>query len=127
MTGPPAGRGHAFERLISLEPKARLTSGLLWWVPHPFYQSYKYPLWHVARAARGVSKIYRLLLLGNSWADYAEILYALGGPVVTAYAVVTGGVSVHVRTFRDTPTQRFCISETARPIVFKFGMWVGGH
>ena len=32
----PAGRGHAFKRLISLEPKARLTSGLLWWVPHPF-------------------------------------------------------------------------------------------
>ena len=31
--GRPAGRGHAFERLISLEPKARLTSGLLWWVP----------------------------------------------------------------------------------------------
>ena len=30
-TGRPAGRGHAFERLISLEPKARLTSGLLWW------------------------------------------------------------------------------------------------
>ena len=29
----PAGRGHVFERLISLEPKARLTSGLLWWVP----------------------------------------------------------------------------------------------
>ena len=29
----PAGRGHAFERLISLEPKARLTGGLLWWVP----------------------------------------------------------------------------------------------
>ena len=28
-----SGRGHAFERLISLEPKARLTSGLLWWVP----------------------------------------------------------------------------------------------
>ena len=31
--GRPAGRGHAFERLISLEPKARLTSGLLWWIP----------------------------------------------------------------------------------------------
>ena len=29
----PAGRGHAFERLISLEPKARLTSGFFWWVP----------------------------------------------------------------------------------------------
>ena len=29
----PAGRGDAFERLMSLESKARLTSGLLWWVP----------------------------------------------------------------------------------------------
>ena len=28
-----AGRGHAFEMLISLEPKARLTSGLLWLAP----------------------------------------------------------------------------------------------
>ena len=34
-----------------------------------------------------------------------------------------GGVSLHVRTC----TSRFCISGTARPIVFKFGMWVGGH
>ena len=67
----------------------------------------------MARAARGVSKIFRLLFLGNRWADCAEILYAIGVPLVTAYAVVTGGVSLHVRTCRDTPTQRFCISETA--------------
>ena len=66
-------------------------------------ESYKYPLWHVARAARGVSKIFRLLLLGNCWDDCAEILYAIGVPLVTAYAVITGGVSLHVRTCRDTP------------------------
>ena len=53
--------------------------------------------------------------------------HALGDPLVTAYAVVTGGVSLHVRTCRDTLTPRFCISETAWPIVFKFGMWVGVH
>ena len=50
-----------------------------------------------------------------------EIWHALGDPLVTAYAMVTGGVSLHVRTCRDTPTPRFCISETAWPIVFKFG------
>ena len=66
-------------------------------------ESYKYPLWHVARGVRGVSKIFRLLFLGNGWADCAEILYAIGVPLVTAYAVVTGGISLHVRTCRDTP------------------------
>ena len=80
--------------------------------------SYKYPLWHVARAARGVSKIFRLLFLGNRSADCAEILYVIGVPLVTAYAVVTGGASLHVRTCRP----RFCISGTARPIEFNFGV-----
>ena len=97
-----------------------------------------------------MSQMFRLLYLGNGWADCVEIWHALGDPLVTAYTIVTGGVSllethtpnlntigravygiqkrgVHVRTCRDTPTPRFCISETAWPIVFKFGMWVGGH
>ena len=69
--------------------------------------------------------MFRLLYLGNGWADCVEIWHALGDPLVTAYAIVTGGVSPHVRTCRDTPTPRFCISKTAWPIVFKFGMWVG--
>ena len=60
--------------------------------------------------------MFRLLLLGNGWADRVEIWYAPGDPLVTAYAVVTGGVSLHVRT----RTPRFCISGIARPIVFKF-------
>ena len=90
-------------------------------------ESCQYLLWHVARAARRVSQIFRLLFLGNGWADCAEILHTLGAPLVTAYAVVTGGASLHVRTCRDTPKPRFCISETAWPIVLKFGMWVGGH
>ena len=42
--------------------------------------------------------MFRLPLLGNGWADCIEIWYALGDPLVTAYAVVTGGVSLHVRT-----------------------------
>ena len=33
------------------------------------------------------------------------------------------GVSLHVRTC----TPRFCISQTARPIEFKFGVWVSSH
>ena len=61
--------------------------------------------------------MFRLLLLGNGWADCIEIWYALGDPLVTAYAVVTGGVS-HVRTC----TPRFCISGMARPIGFNFGL-----
>ena len=70
----------------------------------------------------GMSQMFRLLYLGNGWADCVEIWHALGDPLFTAYAVVTGGVSLHVRTCRDTLTPRFCISETAWPIVFKFGM-----
>ena len=75
----------------------------------------------------GMSQMFRLLYLVNGWADCVEIWHVLGDPLVTAYAVVTGGVSLHVRTCRDTPTPRFCISETAWPIVFKFGMWVEGR
>ena len=71
--------------------------------------------------------MFRQLFLGNGWADCIEILYAVGDPLVTAYAVITGGVSLHVLTCRGAPTPRLCISETAWPIVFKFGMWVGGH
>ena len=63
--------------------------------------------------------MFRLLFLGNGWADCVEIWYALWNPLATAYAVVTDGVSLHVRTC----TPRFCISQTARPIVFKFGVW----
>ena len=70
----------------------------------------------------GMSQMFRLLYLGNGWADCVEIWHALGDPLATAYAVVTGGVSLHVRTCRDTPTPLFCILETTRPIVFKFGM-----
>ena len=71
--------------------------------------------------------MFRLLLLGNGWTDCVEIWYAIGVPVVAVHAAVMGRVYLHVRTCRDTPTPRFCISETAWPIVFKFGMWVGGH
>ena len=36
--------------------------------------------------------MFRLLFLGNGWADCVEIWHALGDPLVTAYAVVTGHV-----------------------------------
>ena len=71
--------------------------------------------------------MFRVLFLGNGLADCVETWCALGDPLVTAYAVVTGKVFLHVRTCRDTPKPRFFISETAWPIVFKFGMWVEGH
>ena len=67
--------------------------------------------------------MFPLLFLGNGWADCVEIWYAPGDPLATAHAVVTDRVSLHVRTC----TPRFCISQTARPIVFKFGVWVSSH
>ena len=67
--------------------------------------------------------MFRLLFLGNGWTDCVEIWHALGDPLVTAYAVVTDGVYLHVRTC----TPRFCISQTARPIEFNFGVRVQGH
>ena len=91
----------------------------------PGFSSHDCGTWRVL--PEGMSQMFRLLCLGNGWADCVEIRHAHGDPLVTAYARVTGGVSLHVRTCRDTPAPRFCISETAWPIVFKFGMWVGGH
>ena len=63
--------------------------------------------------------MFRLPSLGNGCADCVEIWYALRDQlVITAYAAITGGVSLHVRTC----TPRFCISGTARPIEFNFGV-----
>ena len=111
--------------------------------------------------------MFRLLFLGNGWANFVEIWYALGNSLVTAYTYSSHGwgisarahvqtallylrngladwvqfwcvgfesipkcfpqvmdwVSLHVRTCRP----RFCISGTAWPIEFNFGVWVGGH
>ena len=105
--------------------------------------------------------MFRLLFLGNGWADCVEIWYALGNPLATAYAVVTDGVSLHVAHvhtallyltngsadciqiwcvgFESLPKcfpqvmgwvylhvrtcrPRFCISGTAWPIGFNFGV-----
>ena len=38
--------------------------------------------------------MFRLPSLGNGWSDCIEIWYALGDPLVTANAAVTGGVSL---------------------------------
>ena len=46
-------------------------------------ESCQYLLWHVARAARRVSQMFRLLFLGNGWADCAEIVYVIGVSLVT--------------------------------------------
>ena len=71
--------------------------------------------------------MFRLLFLGNGWADCIEIRYAVGDILVTAYAIITDGYLCTCSRAEVPPTPRLCISETAWPIVFKFGMWVGGH
>ena len=67
--------------------------------------------------------MFRPLYLDNGWADCVEIWYAIGAPLVAVHAVVTGGVSLHVRTCPP----RFCISGTAWPIDFNFGVRVDGY
>ena len=69
--------------------------------PIPNHASTHCGTWRVLPG--GMSQMFRLLFLGNGWADCVGIWHALGDPLVTAYAVVTGGVSLHVRTRRDTP------------------------
>ena len=64
--------------------------------PMPNHVSTHWGTWCVLPEA--MSQMFRLLFLGNGWADCVEILHAPGDPLVTAYAVVTGGVSLHVRT-----------------------------
>ena len=53
----------------------------------------------------GMSQMFRLLYLGNGWADCVEIWHALGDPLVTAYAIVTGGgisARAHVQRYSNT-------------------------
>ena len=54
--------------------------------------------------------MFRLLLLCNGWHDCVKILYAIGVPSVTAYAVVTDGVSLHVLR-AEIPPQRASVSQ----------------
>ena len=68
--------------------------------PMPNHVSANWGAWRVL--PEGMLQMFRLLYLGNGWADCVEIWHALGDPLVTAYAIVTGGVSLHVRTCRDT-------------------------
>ena len=49
--------------------------------------------------------------------------YAFRNPFGTVYPLVTGGVSLRVRTC----TPHRCLSETARPIAFKFAVWLVAH
>ena len=75
-----------------------MTSGLLWWVapsllpcmgPMSNHISANCGTWRVL--PEGMSQMFRLLYLGNGWADCVEIWHALGDPLVTAYTIVTGG------------------------------------
>ena len=42
----------------------------------------------------GMSQMFRLLYLGNGWADCVEIWHAVGDPLVTAYTIVTGRAEI---------------------------------
>ena len=54
MSDRPAGRGHAFERLISLEPKARLQAVFFGGYPHSFCRVWdQYRIMPVPTVARG--------------------------------------------------------------------------
>ena len=64
-----------------------------------------------------------LLYLRNGSADWVQFWCVSWVSWTRCLTQVMGGVSLHVRTC----TPRFCISGTARPIVLKFGMLVGGH
>ena len=58
----------------------------------PNHVSAYFGTWRVL--PEGMSQMFRLLYLGNDWADCVEIWHAFGDPLVTAYAVVTAGVSM---------------------------------
>ena len=51
--------------------------------------------------------MFRLPLLSNGRADCVEIWYALGDPLVTAYAVVTGVVS-ELRDVKEAKSSALC-------------------
>ena len=53
--------------------------------PMPNHVSAYCGTWRVL--PEGMSQMFRLLYLGNGWADCVEIWHALGDPLVTAYAV----------------------------------------
>ena len=119
----PAGRGDAFERLIPLEPKARLTSGLLWWVPPsllpcmgpmPNHASTHCGTWRVLPGE--MSQMFHLLFLANGWADCVKIWHALGDPLVTAHAVVTAhgwDISARAHVQRSVVDQYWSVRHTA--------------
>ena len=60
--------------------------------PMPNHVSANCGTWRVL--PEGMSQMFRLLYLGNGWADCVEIWHAVGDPLVTAYTIVTGGVSM---------------------------------
>ena len=64
-----------------------------------------------------------LLYLRNGSAVWVQFWCVSWGSWTRRLTQVKGGVSLHVRTCRP----HFCISGTARPIGFNFGVWDGGH
>ena len=67
--------------------------------PMPNHVSANCGTWRVL--PEGMSQMFRLLYLGNGWADCVEIWHRLGDPLVTAYATVTGA-RAHVQRYPHT-------------------------
>ena len=63
--------------------------------PMPNHVSANCGTWRVL--PEGMSQMFLLLYLGSGWADCVEIWHALGEPLVTAYVIVAGGVSISAR------------------------------
>ena len=73
--------------------------------PMPNHVSAYCGTWRVL--PEGMSQMFRLLYLGNGWADCVEIWHALGDPLVTAYALCSShgwGISAraHVQRYPHT-------------------------
>ena len=70
--------------------------------PMPNHVSANCDTWRVL--PEGMSQMFRLLYLGNGWADCVEIWHALGDPLVTVYNSHGWGISAraHVQRYPHT-------------------------
>ena len=66
--------------------------------------------------------MFHLLFLGNDWANCVEIWYALGDSLVTVYAVVTSGVSPHMRTCTRASVSQERLGRLCSNLVCAFGV-----
>ena len=79
----------------------------------------------------GMLQMFRLLFLGNGWADCVQIWYMGWGSLTKCLPNVMDGVHLHVRTCRCTTLfhkcSACCFSVTSGPIALKFGVHLGTY